>query len=203
MNSDTYENQSNSNALESYEWDRAWIDHPYDVGSKRILYIGDSISYGTRRVAAELASNSLRWDGFATSKAVDNPFFPDALRLFRMQVPNPDVLLFNNGLHGWHMDDEKDFPEAYEEIVRLLREEWGNTPIVLLLTTHVAQGDERVQKRNEAAQKIAKRYELPVLDLYTVSYENRHLLLPDGVHYTPEGYELLANTIHRFLRDLL
>ena len=204
MKSDTYEKQTTKRSLETYEWDRTWIDHPYDTEAKRVLYVGDSISYGTRRVAAELAENTFRWDGFATSKAVDNPFLADALRLFRKQAPHGDVLLFNNGLHGWHLDDEKEYPQAYETILKFLLEEWRGTTVVPVLTTCLADGarNKRVRQRNEAVRRIAEQYRLPLLDLYSVSERHRALMLDDGVHFTPDGYEALAKEILSFIQSL-
>lgn len=204
MKSDTYEKQTTERSLETYEWDRVWIDHPYDTEAKRVLYVGDSISYGTRSVVAKLAENTFLWDGFATSKAVDNPFFPDMLHLFRKQAPKCDVLLFNNGLHGWHLDDEKGYPQAYETMLKFLLEEWCGTTVVPVLTTCLADGErnDRVRQRNEAVRRIAEQYRLPVLDLYSVSERHRTLMLDDGVHFTPEGYEALAKEILFFIQSL-
>jgi len=202
MNSDTYESGATKHALEIYEWDRLWIDHPEDTETGRILYIGDSISYGTRSVIAKLEENPYRWDGFATSKGADNPYFADTLRLFAKQAPTPDLILFNNGLHGWHMDDETDYARAYEALLQVLGEGWQGVPLVLLLTTRVADSerDERVRHRNEAVSSLAERRGLPVLDLYSVSLANRERQLPDGVHFTPEGYEALARAILAFAK---
>ena len=49
--------------------------------------------------------------------------------------------------------------------------------------------------RNEVALEIAKKYDLPVIDLYTVSINNKDLLTEDGVHFTKAGYEKLAEKI--------
>ena len=44
----TYESKTPSLALETFEWDNVWYEHTEDVVAKRFLYIGDSISVGTR-----------------------------------------------------------------------------------------------------------------------------------------------------------
>ena len=201
MHSDTYEITNTKQTLETYEWDRLWIDHPYDTDARRVLYIGDSISYATRSVLAKQAID-LHWDGFATSKAVDNPFFPDTLRLLHAQAPAPDVLLFNNGLHGWHLEDETEYAEAYESILCFLLEEWKGAQIGPVLTTCLANEERnaRVQKRNEAVRAMAERHSLPVLDLYSVSLVNRDKISADGVHFTEQGYERLSDTILDFLK---
>ena len=38
------------------------------------------------------------FDGFGSSKALDNPFLKEAVRLFGLQLPKIDLVLFNNGL---------------------------------------------------------------------------------------------------------
>ena len=55
--------------------------------------------------------------------------------------------------------------------------------------------DKRVQKRNRVAEDPAKKYDLPVIDLYSVSKENAHLHFSDGIHFLPEGYQLFADEI--------
>ena len=39
----------------------------------------------------------------------------------------------------------------------------------------------------------AKAYNLPVVDLYSITHQHRDLLSPDGVHLVAAGYKLLAD----------
>lgn len=203
MNSDTYEFQNTRKTLETYEWDRLWIDHPYGTDQKRVLYIGDSISHAIRSLAPGLAGNEYFWDSFATSKSLDNPYFSPSLHLVHEQAPRCDVLLFNNGLHGWHLEDEEEYANAFEQMIRFLTEEWKDTPVVVVLTTCLADQarNERVLIRNKAAQAVAERYSLPVLDLYSVSLAHQDKQSADGVHFTPEGNEFLTQAIFDFLKN--
>ena len=41
----------------------------------------------------------------------------------------------------------------------------------------------------------AEKYHLPVIDLYTVTENNKELLTGDGVHFTVEGYKIIAKEI--------
>lgn len=195
MSDFTYENASNQNKLETFEWDNTWIEHAENANKTRVLYIGDSISCGTRRAANTLSGGHVLFDGFGTSKALDNPVFFESLRLFASQEPKRDFILFNNGLHGWHMDDEGEYAEKYEVFIDRLIKEYPSTPIFILLTTYVKdQNLTRVQKRNDIALQIAKAHRLPVIDLYSVALAHCDLIT-DGVHFSPEGYRYLAQEI--------
>ena len=181
---------------ETYEWDNTWIEHADDSNRKRVLYIGDSISCGTRHIATNLTDCRILFDGFGTSKALDNPYFEGMLRLFAAQESRRDAVLFNNGLHGFHLDDKTEYRNDYDKMVQFLLSEFPNTPIFILLTTHVADEaqNKRVILRNLAATEVAKKYHLPTIDLYSVSAAMPDQLT-DGVHFTQSGYQALAQTI--------
>ncbi len=193
----TYEQNERKEKLETYEWDNLWIERATTPESTRVLYIGDSISCGTRRIATMRTNEKILFDGFGTSKAVDNPYFIDSVKIFAAQEERRDAVLFNNGLHGWHLCDETEYAVYYEKMVRFLMESFCDTPVFLVLTTHVSNEarDKRVVARNKIALEIAGKYNLHVIDLYSVTLENSSLLSNDGVHFVQEGYELIADTI--------
>ena len=195
----TYEHEDKTTVLETWEWDNAWIERTDDKETRRVLYIGDSISVDTRKAANRLAGDALRVDSFSTSKAVDNPHFGEAVRLFASQQPKRDAILFNNGLHGWHLDDEAEYPRYYEKMIKYLLDTYPDTPVLPVLTTHVAseKRDERVKARNAAAHAIAEKYGLTVVDLYSPTAADPALLGADGVHFTPEGWDTLAGILLR------
>ena len=85
MSEFTYEAANSESRLETYEFDNVWWEHANTKGTPRVLYIGDSISCGTRRKATEVAENKIFFDGFGTSKALDNPYFADSIRMFAKQ----------------------------------------------------------------------------------------------------------------------
>ncbi len=199
----TYERETNGTRLETYEWDSVWWEQTGNRVAERVLYIGDSISCKTREAATRAADGALLFDGFGTSKALDNPYFFESVRLFARQQEARCAVIFNNGLHGWHLDDATEYPAAYERAVRFLLSEFPEAPLYLILTTSVAntEREARVRARNAAVAAIAERYSLPVIDLYAVSAEYAHLRAHDGVHYTPEGYAKFAEAIVSALRE--
>ena len=205
MSDMTYEFEDRQQRLETYEWDNVWWEHASIVGIPRVLYIGDSISCGTRKIATATAERKIFFDGFGTSKALDNPYYAPALHLFAQQQGERKVVLFNNGLHGWHLGDETDYSREYEKMICFLLKEFEGTPLVLLLTTHVAneERDARVQARNRVVFELAKKYGLSVIDLYTVTKEHSELLSPDGVHFSKEGYQLLASILVERVNEII
>ena len=64
---------------------------------------------------------------------------------------------------------------------------------------YFATGFRDVVAYNEAALAIAREMDVKVDDLYTVIMEpgRDRLLLSDGVHFTDEGYHLLAKAVAR------
>ena len=205
MSDFTYEFNNRTQSLEKFEWDNVWWEQADVTGVPRVLYIGDSISCATRRVATAAAEGKIFFDGFGTSKAVDNPYFSESVRLFAQQQGEREVIIFNNGLHGWHLDDDTEYIQYYEQLVKFLLSEFGATPIVLILTTAIAdeKRNARVIKRNNAVVKLAAAYNLSVVDLYSVVNEHRELLSPDGVHLIPEGYKLLASALLSHINGLI
>ena len=110
MSNYTYEERDIKTPLETYEWDNVWFEHTEIETPDRVLYIGDSISCATRTVATELSGYSVIFDGFGTSKGLDNPYYKPSLKAFAIQEPRRDAIIFNNGLHGWHLAEPTDRP---------------------------------------------------------------------------------------------
>ncbi len=205
MSSFTYEYSDKQSIYETYEWDNVWIDQANNSKANRVLYIGDSISCATRTTATAYTKGKILFDGFGTSKGIDNPYFKDSLALFSAQLPKIDSVIFNNGLHGWHLDDEKEYPFYYEEMIKFLLEKYKGAPLFVVLTSFIADEErlKRVKIRNENALKIAKKYNLPVIDVYSVTEKNKNLLSADGVHFTSEGYQIIAEAVVEKITEML
>lgn len=194
MGNFTFETENRTAKYETFEWDNTWINYPNDTETKRVLYIGDSISCGTRDFATEQSGKTIYFDGFATSKAVDNPYLKQGIALFGAMQGRRDAVIFNNGLHGFHLSKEE-YKEYYEDVVKFLMKEYEGTPLYIMLSTYTKRDQQIVSDRNAAATEIAEKYGLPVIDLYTAAKEIEHLLKEDGVHFTIEGYKILADKI--------
>ena len=207
MSSYTYEKRDIKTPLETYEWDNVWWEHAGETGVPRVLYIGDSISCGTLRAATAAAHETIYFDGLGTSKGIDNPYFYDTIRMFAAQQGYRQVILFNNGLHGWHLDNDTDYAAHYEAMIRFLQAEFPDTPLLLLLTTHVKdrpdEEDGYVIPRNRVVTALAEQYHLPIVDLYAITAAHEELFIADGVHLQPEGYALLAEELVRQVKPYI
>jgi len=203
MSNMTYEYGDNKQTLETYEWDNTWIEQANNADTDRVLYIGDSISYATRRIVTERSNGKYLVDGYGSSKALDNPYLYDSIRMFAAQEGRRSAIIVNNGLHGWHLDDETEYPALYEELVKFLLSEFAGAPVFVVLTTSVRneEREKRVQARNAAALAVAEKYGLGVIDLYSLSAENT-ALWSDGVHFQREAYEKFADLIIKKLGEV-
>ena len=193
----TYEEKNHREMFEKYEWDNTWIEHANDSDAQRVLYIGDSISCQIRQIATRLTDEKVLFDGYGSSKGIDNPYFLNAVRLFAQQEGRRDIVLFNNGLHGWHLEDMYAYRQAYENMVCALLEEFAGVPLILVLTTHVrnTEREQRVIARNKVVMEIAEKYSLDVIDLYTESVKHHDDLDMWGVHFGETGNGYLAKQI--------
>ena len=188
--------------LERREWDRMWIEDTTDLDVPRVLYIGDSISHGTYLHATRLSERRILFNNFSTSKALDNPYYYPTLKMFIEQCERRDAIIFNNGLHGWHLTEEE-YGGLYLDFIKKISRDFPSIPIYLVLTTEVspsAGNAERVLPRNEEAKRVAAKLGLEVIDLWSVSREIADMRT-DGVHLKPEGYETLAGAIVGFIKE--
>ena len=185
---------------ERIEWDNTWMEQTDNVGARRILYIGDSITVGTRGVVNPMAGGAVVFDNFGTSKALDNPYFFESVALFAAQQPDRAAVFFNNGLHGWHLTEEQ-YEELYASMLDRLIKAFGDVPVVPMLTTcseAPQYPNARVEARNAIVQKLAAERGLTTIDLYSVSVANKEHLA-DGVHFQYEGYAALARELLRMV----
>lgn len=211
MNKDTYEFEGTNKALERYEWDDLWRIEAYDQNAPRLFSIGDSISRGYRHYLADAFKNIMCVDNYATSKAIDNPMLIKMIHLSLEQLGNCDIILFNNGLHGWHLDEEE-YRKNYDAVIGELCENYPDIKIVIVLSTptrrkeNMALLSKRISdiiKRNECAISVAEKYNLPYIDLYSVLAERLEYYINDGVHLNEEGYKALAREIYKKINEVL
>ena len=82
-------------------------------------------------------------------------------------------------------------------MIVFLTNNFPKTPVFMVLTTYIRDNKliDRVITRNKVACDVAKKYNLPIIDFYSISKNNAHLLKDDGVHFIDEGSKILAQEI--------
>jgi len=175
-------------------------------GLPRVLLIGDSISMGytipTRELLAGKANvHRIPENGGPTSRGVEqmNAWLGDG---------NWDAIHFNFGLHDLKVMEDGSFQvpiEQYEQNLRLLVEKMAATGAKLIWcsTTPVpeavegpARTPEDVIAYNEVAKRIMDERGTPIDDLYSFALPKlAEIQQPANVHFTPEGYEVLATQV--------
>lgn len=187
-------------------------------GLPRVLLLGDSISMGyTLPVRARLAgrANVLRpaencGETARGLRAIDG----------WLGSGKWDVIHFNFGLHDLKYLDGKGAyvtpdkgrqvapPEQYEQNLRRLVERLKRTGarLVFATTTPVPGGSQgRVEhdelRYNAVAARVMKELGVEVDDLHALAAERQaEIQLPHNVHFTPNGYEQLADQVAASLR---
>ena len=192
---------------EDIEWiSLRWHDEPNRT-MPRVLLVGDSIVVGHGANVHALLKDRICVDYFATSKHVtDVEFMPDLA--FMLCRRNYELILFNNGLHGFGVDDELYGP-ALLEILTLLssrapRLAWRSSTPVRNGDNRAELGERtpRVVRRNAAAAAVAQKLCLPTLDLYTPMLGHPEFY-SDGAHCNQEGVKFQAEIIAAFIDEQL
>jgi lysophospholipase L1-like esterase len=178
----------------------------------KVVLIGDSIRMGYAPLVAKL----LEGKATVVSPKPNGEDSGNVLKNLDEWVikENPDVVYLNAGLHDLKLKDKSyQVPVAeYEKNLKLIldRIQKGtkakiifatSTPILDTLHARRKAGFDRfeadVQKYNIAAMKVMKRAGVPINDLHKLIEDGgkEKLIGPDGTHYTPAGYEMLAAAV--------
>jgi acyl-CoA thioesterase-1 len=172
-------------------------------GLPRVLLIGDSISMGYTVPVRELLKGKanvhrINENGGPTINGLAH--IPQWLGSGKW-----DVIHFNWGLHDLKIgdDESRQVPlEKYEQNLRELVARLRTTGARLIFATTTPVPEGKVSPRrssadviayNTVALKIMRESDIPIDDLYTLALPKLQTIqLPVNVHYTPEGYKVLA-----------
>jgi len=188
---------------------------------KKIILIGDSIRMGYQQTVQDELT------GLAEVSWPEMNGFDSLNVLAKLDdwviARKPDIVHVNAGLHDLKKNREtgqlqvplEDYARNVEQILRTLQAQ-TNLRIVWATTTPVNQEWHRERKPfdrceadvtayNRCAAGICRRLGVPVNDLYTLlgNLGPDNYLLPDGVHFTDQGYQLLGREVARVLRARL
>lgn len=176
---------------EEMEWTDTWWEHADDDVLPRFLLIGDSITRDYHPFVRDALRGATHVDRFTTSKFASDPFFMAEIDLY-LPAYRYEAIHLNHGLHGSGFPIET-YETAYEVLVRKAMDTGAR--VVLATSTPDPRHDVVMLARNRVVQAIGAKYGLVVNDLYAAVVGNPALKGPDGLHFTPEGSELLAEKV--------
>jgi acyl-CoA thioesterase-1 len=183
-------------------------------GLPRVLLIGDSISIGyTLPVRALL-------DGKANVHRIMTNGGPSLNGLQNLRdwlgKEKWDVIHFNWGLHdlkimqdGRHQAELDEYEKTLTELVKPLKATGAR--LIWASTTPVPEGKldplrtpSDVPLYNDVAKKIMDANGIPIDDLYSfVVPRASEIQLKENVHFTPAGYQALAEQVAEAIRKML
>ena len=188
---------------ELYEWVRSWSDNAPNIDLPRILLIGDSITEGYSYVVREKLKGRYYVDCFATSYAVDSEIYQTLVNAY-VKDNDYQIIHYNHGLHGKYMT-AKEYQEGVERCLKGIK-----SKIILALTTEtLTEGNvsvdeswkDKIEQRNQVLRSLAIKGGHGLNDLYSLS---KKIALEfrdtDGVHFTQEGYKLLAEQVVKSIK---
>lgn len=191
---------------ERYEWIHSWCDETSNSELPRVLLVGDSITYGYQEQVRELLKGVAYVDYISTSYAIDSPLYDCLIKNFYFDSKY-DVLHFNNGIHGAHMN-----VRTYKtRLAKLLKKLDCQKTIIANSTFCYEKGNAKpntimkfLAKRNCAVQEVANELKYQVNDLYslskTIPLKKRK---DDGFHYTEEGSKIFALQVAEKIKEIL
>lgn len=183
-------------------------------GLPRVLIIGDSISIGYTLPLRKLLSEKVNLHRVADNAGPTThgiQFLEEWLGKDKW-----DAIHFNFGLHdlkliwdGQHQVSVEDYERNLRRIVLRLKQTgarliWASTTPVPEGKVNPPRSNADVLLYNQAAARVMKENGIPVDDLYSAVYPRLATLqLPANVHYTPQGYETLAERVAASLKAAL
>lgn len=198
--------------LEQIEWSNIWRDDSTEKDKPRMLLIGDSITQGYAHNVYNILDKKWALTRYSTSKGIDNPYLLEEIFMVAKQENfEYDFVHFNNGIHASYISDE-DFAVFYQQAVWALRDKFPKAKVAIATSTTIcnkvndemvlSESNDLVVRRNAIMERIAKGSGLKVNDLYAVAARDNNYHCDDGVHFTAEGYEVLAKQVADFLMSL-
>jgi lysophospholipase L1-like esterase len=178
----------------------------------RVVLVGDSIRMGY----APLVAKRLEGRAIVVSAKPNGEDSGNVLKNLDEWVisEKPDVVHLNAGLHDLKLTDRTyqvplaEYEKNLKAIVERIQKETHakiifatSTPILDSLHAQRKAGFDRVevdvQRYNAAAVAVMKQAGVPVDDLHKLVEDGgkEKLIGPDGTHYTPAGYEQLADAV--------
>ena len=199
-------------AREAIEWCDIWISHANETNLPRVLLIGDSITRDYYPEVEKRLAGKAFVARLATSRFVADPVLLKEIELVLNQE-RFDVVLFNNGMHGWQHNEEE-YQKGFPKLIKTI---WARAPkakLICATTTPLRDGkditydtkakysDERIAARNTIVTEMVAAQKIPILDLNAVvrGHPEYH---SDNVHFNGQGSQILAAQVSEAVDQLM
>lgn len=182
----------------------------------RVACLGDSITFGDRlpdrsaqsypAVLSRLAQGRVATGNFGVNgaTALDIPFraWSDTRACQNALAFKPDIVVVMLGINDLAFPDRyARYPAALRDIVVRFQSLPSSPRVFLCTPTPIAPAEEQSQANRAiqdvlipAIRAVAAETDAQLIDIHAV-FPNRLDLLPDGLHPSPEGAELIARTV--------
>lgn len=161
-----------------------------DNNKYKIVFMGDSITEGGN---FEYILNDTKNAGISGACIHD---MKTVIPYITKYNPEKIYLLIGiNSLLNFNIDECK---KQYKEMINLMIESFPNTQIILETVLPTTQENPNIREFNICVKEIANKYNLNVLDLYSLYEVNDVLpidITTDGLHLTSVGYNIWYNAL--------
>src|SRR5580765_5640062 len=156
---------------EAIEWCDVWITHANETNLPRVLLIGDSIARDYYPEVEKRLAGKAFVARLATSRFVADPVLLMEVELV-LNDAKFDVVLFNNGMHGWQ-HSEASYQKAFPKFIKTIRAHAPKARLLWASTTPLGDGkgitsdtkaeysDDRIAARNRLAAEMVAAQKLP------------------------------------------
>jgi hypothetical protein len=153
-------------------------------GPRRIVIIGDSISFGTQ----EEFPLAMPDDDVEVIATPGIRLGPQREAITAAVAERPDVLVIELGTN-----DVPVFEPAFLDEIDEVLDETDTLPCVLWVNTFVTKFATNAAEVNDhLAQAATEHDNLQIVDWYTLANDDRGLMAPDGLHPNEDGQQVLA-----------
>lgn len=189
---------------EAIEWCDIWISHANETKLPRVLLIGDSIVRDYYPEVEKRLVGKAFVARLSTSRFVSDPVLLKEVKLV-LGGTKFDVVVFNNGMHGWQHSEAK-YRKAFPGFIKAIRVGAPKAKLIWVTTTPLRDGkgvtgdtkseysDVRIDARNALAAEVVAAQGIQSVDLNS-AVRGRSELHSDNVHFNAQGSQLLAGFI--------
>ena len=199
-------------AREAIEWCDIWISHANETNLPRVLLIGDSIVRDYYPEVEKRLAGKAFVGRLATSRFVADPVLLKEIETV-MDGTKFDVIVFNNGMHGWQ-HSEAEYRKAFPKLIKAIRAHAPKAKLIWATTTPQRNGkdvtydtkaeysDERIAARNAVGAELVAAQKIPTVDL-NAAVRGHPEFHSDNVHFNSQGSQILAAQVCAAVAKLL